>query len=163
MNKLATYAFDSRTSRFVEVRDQPAASAGREGAPRESDRRTRLQRYWRGHVAEWLAMLHLGLRGYKILAHRFRTPFGEIDIVVRRGNRLAFVEVKRRPSLAEAEWSLTPRQAERIGRAAEHFMRRHPRYRNHEMGMDLIAVGPGGWPRHLVNAFHGSWDAWRRR
>ena len=57
----------------------------------------RRARYWRGIVAEWLASVLLMLRGYSILARRFRSPFGEIDIVARRGKRLAFVEVKRRP------------------------------------------------------------------
>ncbi len=122
----------------------------------------RVARYWRGHWAEWIAAIYLVLRGYRILARRHRTPYGEIDIIARRGKRLAFVEVKRRPTLAEAEWSLTPTQAERIGRSAEHWMRRRRRYRDHEMGMDLLLVQPGGWPRHLTNAFHGSWEAWRR-
>ena len=123
----------------------------------------RVARYWRGHAAEWLAVAFLMLRGYRILARRFRFPFGEVDIIARRGKRLAFVEVKRRPTVTEAEWSFTPAQGERIGRAAEHFMRRHRRYRDHEMGMDLILIGRRGWPRYLPNAFHGSWDSWKRR
>jgi putative endonuclease len=123
----------------------------------------RVTRYWRGHVAEWIAAAYLIVRGYRILARRFRTPFGEVDIVARRGKRLAFVEVKRRPTVTEAEWSFGPTQGERIGRAAEHFMRRHRRYRDHEMGMDLILVGQRGWPCHLPNAFHAPWDSWKRR
>ena len=123
----------------------------------------RLARYWRGHWSEWMAVIYLTLRGYRILARRYKSPFGEVDIIARRGRRLAFIEVKGRPTLAEAEWSLTPMQAERIGRAAEHWMGRRRRYRGHEMGMDLILIGRGSRPRHLPNAFHGSWDAWRRR
>ncbi len=103
------------------------------------------------------------LRGYRILARRHRTPYGEIDLIARRGQRLAFVEVKRRPTMMAAEWSLTPTQAERIGRAAEHFVRQHRRYRDCEMGMDLMLLDAGWWPRYLVNAFHGDWNAWRRR
>lgn len=123
----------------------------------------KVARYWRGHAAEAIAALWLMLRGYRILARRHRTPFGEIDIIARRGRRLAFVEVKRRPTLAQAEGTLAPIQAERIGRAAEHFMRGKRRYRDHEMGMDLILVGARGWPRYLPNAFHAPWDAWKRR
>lgn len=122
-----------------------------------------MARYWLGHWSEWLAAVYLTVCGYRILARRYRSPFGEVDIIARRGKRLAFVEVKRRPTLAEAEWSLTPTQAERIGRAAEHWMRRHPRYREHEMGMDLLLISPGGWPCHLTNVFHGNWESWRRR
>ena len=125
--------------------------------------RERRARYWRGHVAEWLAVALLVVRGYRILARRYRSPFGEIDIIARRGRRLAFVEVKRRPTMAQAEAALGAMQAERIGRAAEHFMGRHRRYRHHEMGMDVVLVAPGSWPRHEPNAFHGSWDTWKRR
>lgn len=123
----------------------------------------RVARYQRGHWAERVAVVWLMVHGYRILARRYRAPFGEIDVIARRGRRLAFVEVKLRPTLHAAEWSLTPMQAERIGRAAEHFMRRHARYRDCEMGMDLIVVGRASLPRCLRNAFHAPWDAWRRR
>ena len=123
----------------------------------------RVARYWRGHAAEWIAAAFLIVHGYRILARRFRSPYGEVDIIARRGKRLAFVEVKRRPTVIEAEWSFGPTQGERIGRAAEHFMRRHRRYRDHEMGMDLILIGRRGWPRYLPNAFHAPWDSWKRR
>ena len=49
-----------------------------------------------GHVAEWRAVWRLRLAGYSILARRYKTKLGEIDIVVRRGGMLAFVEVKAR-------------------------------------------------------------------
>ena len=123
----------------------------------------RRARYRRGWLAEWLAVALLVARGYRILACRYRSPFGEIDIIARRRRRLAFVEVKRRPTLDEAEAALGPTQAERIGRAAEHFMGRHRRYRDHEMGMDVVLVAPGVWPRYQANAFHAAWDAWKRR
>ena len=135
----------------------------RQAQPKAGPHPERVARYWRGHWAEWCAVVYLSLRGYRVLARRYRSPFGEIDIIARRRKRLAFVEVKRRPTQAEAEWSLTPTQAERIGRAAEHWMRQRRRYRGHEMGMDVILVSPGAWPCHLTNAFHASWDAWRRR
>ena len=123
----------------------------------------RIARYRYGWIAEWLAKAMLVLTGHRILAHRYRSPFGEIDLVARRGKRLAFIEVKRRPTLQEAEGAFTPSQGLRIGRAAEHFLRRHPRYVGFEMGMDLMLVGRWGAPRHLRNAFHDPWDAWRRR
>jgi putative endonuclease len=149
-------------SRTIDAASLPKLGHGQrltESLPRPE----RVARYWLGHWSEWLASVYLMVCGYRILARRFRSPFGEVDIIARRGKRLAFVEVKRRPTLAEAEWSLTPTQAERIGRAAEDWMRRHPRYREHEMGMDLLLISPGGWPCHLTNAFHGSWESWRRR
>lgn len=118
-------------------------------------------RYRRGQLAEWAGVALLMARGYRILARRWRSPFGEIDIIARRGQRLAFVEVKHRPTLDEAELALGAEQARRIGRAADHFMNRHPRYREHEMGMDLILLAPRRWPAYRPNAFHAAWDARR--
>jgi putative endonuclease len=51
-----------------------------------------------GLSAEGRAAAYLMLKGYRILARRFRTPYGEIDIVARRRNLLAFVEVKAAPA-----------------------------------------------------------------
>ena len=55
--------------------------------------------YARGLVAEGIAAWVLRLKGYRVLATRYRTPLGEIDIVARRGKVLAFVEVKARPTV----------------------------------------------------------------
>ena len=115
----------------------------------------RLQRLKRGFTAEAMAALLLMAKGYRILARRHRTPYGEIDIIAVRGNRLAFVEVKRRASLAEAEAALTEGQARRIGDAAEHWVAKRPRYREHEMGLDAVLVVPKRWPRHMPNVMAG--------
>src|SRR6185503_936676 len=56
--------------------------------------RQRAQR--KGHTAEWRAAWRLRLAGYTILARRYKTKLGEIDIVSPRGNLLAFGEVKAR-------------------------------------------------------------------
>jgi putative endonuclease len=117
--------------------------------PRANERRSRLRR---GLVAELLASAILLAKGYRILDRRHRTPFGEIDIIAARGRRLAFVEVKRRDSFADAEAALTPRQAGRIASAADHWLDRHPAYRDHEIGLDAVLVVPVRLPRHLPNA-----------
>ncbi len=114
-----------------------------------TERRARLRR---GFIAEWLASATLMAKGYRIIAVRHRTPFGEIDIIVARGQRLAFVEVKRRRTLADAEAALTPHQAGRIARAADYWLDRHPAFRHHEIGLDAVLVMPRRLPRHLPNA-----------
>lgn len=114
-----------------------------------NQRRARLRR---GISAEWVASLALRAKGYRILARRQRTPFGEIDLVAVRRRRIAFVEVKRRPSVAEAEAALTPRQQGRIARATDYWLDRHPECRDFEIGLDAILVVPLRWPRHLLNA-----------
>ncbi len=102
-----------------------------------------------------MASLLLMAKGYRILARRQRTPFGEVDLVAARGRRLAFVEVKRRLTLADAQASLTPHQAARIARAADYWLDRHPAYRDHEIGLDAVLVVPRRWPAHLRNALDG--------
>ena len=71
-------------------------------------------------------MLLLRLKGYRIVARRYKTPVGEIDLVALKGKRLAFVEVKRRKSLEDAAWTLPTRQRRRIVRAAQYWLAAHP-------------------------------------
>jgi putative endonuclease len=93
-------------------------------------------------------------KGYRILARRCRTPYGEIDLVAVRGRRLAFVEVKRRATRLEAEAAVSPRQAGRIAQAAEFWISRNARYRDYERGLDAVLVMPGRLPVHLPDALH---------
>ena len=115
----------------------------------------RLSRYRRGRLSEWLAAVMLLGKGYRVLGRRIRTPFGEIDVIALRGRRLAFVEVKRRATRLEAEAAITPRQAGRIARAAEFWISRHPAYRDHERGLDMVIVVPGRLPLHIPDAMQG--------
>ena len=114
-------------------------------------------------MSEFAAAGLLIAKGYRILERRYRCAAGEIDIIAKRGARLAFVEVKLRATMEESEWALTARQAERIMRAADTWISRHPGLSHMEMGMDLILVAPGRLPRHVTNAFHRPWDAWKSR
>jgi putative endonuclease len=107
-----------------------------------------------GRLAESLAAWSLRLRGYRVLARRYRTPLGEIDLIVRRGGLVAFVEVKARADLADALGALGSRQRARTERAAEMFLLRHPDHAGCSLRFDLIAVRPWRWPHHLA-------DAWR--
>ncbi len=112
----------------------------------------RIRRYRRGRFSELVAAAALLAKGYRILARRCRTPYGEIDLIAVRGRRLAFVEVKRRATSLEGEAALTPRQAGRVARAAEFWISRHPRYRDHDLGLDAVLVMPGRLPQHLPDA-----------
>ena len=112
----------------------------------------RIARYRRGRTSEWLAAAVLLAKGYRILGRRLRTPYGEIDLIAVRGRRLAFVEVKRRSTLLEAEAAITPRQAGRISRAAEYWVSRNQAYREHARGLDVVFVTPGRLPAHVPDA-----------
>ncbi len=109
---------------------------------------------WRaGFRAEQLAALYLVLCGYRILARRYRTPFGEIDLVAARGNRLAFVEVKRRKSADEALLAVTPAQQRRIRRAAAHWLAGQRVPHEGDTGLDVIVVRPWRIPQHYRDVF----------
>ena len=130
----------------------PAAEPPRPGGEwREERRRTRQVRQRRGHRAEWLAALALRVRVYRIVARGQKTPLGEIDLIAVRGRRLAFVEVKRRATRAEAEAAITPEQRARVRRAAGLWLARNARYQSHEIGFDLVFQLPRRWPVHLEN------------
>ena len=61
--------------------------------------RQRQSRYRSGHTAEFAAAAYLIARGHRILARRFKTPAGEIDLITLKAGRVGFVEVKRRATL----------------------------------------------------------------
>lgn len=109
--------------------------------------------YQDGLRAETVARFVLRAKGYRILARRYKTSVGEIDIVARRGNVLVFVEVKYRRRLDEALSSLTPSMKGRVVKAARHFIAAYPGYNGHAMRFDLIAVAGVFSFRHLDNAW----------
>jgi putative endonuclease len=109
-----------------------------------------------GISAESRAAAFLMAKGYRILAKRFRTPHGEIDIVARRRNLIAFVEVKARASLDEAAFAVTPRQQSRIIDAAQGWLMAHPEHADFELRFDVILIAPRHLPRHLLAAFDAS-------
>ncbi len=120
---------------------------------RSGDRlRERRQRLQHGRWAELIAAALLTAKGYRILARRHVTPYGEVDIIARRRDRIAFVEVKRRTTREDAEAALTPHQGDRIGRAADYWLSKHPAYLHREVGLDAVLVTARGWPRHIPNA-----------
>jgi putative endonuclease len=114
-----------------------------------TDRRRRKERS--GRLAELLAAFIMTAKGYRVLARRARTPFGEIDLIAVRGQRLAFIEVKYRDRAMDPGAAVARRQAIRIARAAEQWAWSHPAYRNHRFGLDIIVISPWRWPRHLVD------------
>jgi putative endonuclease len=78
-----------------------------------------------GISAESRAAAFLIAKGFRILARRWRSPVGEIDIIARRRSLLVFVEVKARDRLDDAAWSVTDRQRLRIAAAAEAWLARN--------------------------------------
>jgi putative endonuclease len=110
-----------------------------------------------GGRAETLAVWRLRLAGYRVLARNFRVPNGEIDLIVRRGGVLAFVEVKARETYAAAAEAIQPYQQARIRNAALAFIQRRPDLAGLTLRFDAVLVTPRTLlPRHLRDAWRDS-------
>jgi putative endonuclease len=109
-----------------------------------------------GISAEARAAAWLMAKGYRILAKRFRSPHGEIDLVARKRDLVAFVEVKARASLDDAAYAVTPRQQARIIAAAQAWLMAHPEHAELELRFDAVLIAPRRLPRHLLAAFDAS-------
>jgi putative endonuclease len=109
----------------------------------------------RGRRSETLAAWALRLKGYRILSRRLKTKLGEIDMVaLPLFGPVCFIEVKARGDVAAAALSVGMGQRTRIARAANHYLASRPDLMARGARFDIIAVAPGRWPQHHV-------DAWR--
>ena len=95
-------------------------------------------------------------KGYRIVARRWKTPLGEIDIIARRRGTLVFVEVKARERADDAAEAVTERTKRRIIAAAELWLAHHPDDAKCDSRFDVILVAPGSMPQHIANAFDAS-------
>jgi putative endonuclease len=124
--------------------------------PPKAQSRQRMAAFQLGLSAESRAAMLLIAKGYRILARRFKTPLGEIDIVARRRRALIFVEVKARERADAAAEAVTDRGKHRIVAAAELWLARHPADAERDIRFDMILVTPGKIPQHIANAFDAS-------
>ena len=121
----------------------------------------RLQSYKKGHWAESLAKFYFLIKGYKVLVRRYKTPVGEIDLILQKDKALIFVEVKLRRSIDEALESISHKNKKRVEKAALHFIAHNTKYQGFGYQFDVFAVimrgrfVPNGF-RHLDNAWEGS-------
>src|SRR6478736_266262 len=115
------------------------AKRGNGGAPR-APRPERVAAHFTGLSGESRAAAYLVAKGYRIVARRFRSPVGEIDIVARRRGVLVFVEVKARNTIDDAALSLLHRQQQRIAAAAGAWLAAHPE--DADVRFDAVLVAP---------------------
>ena len=108
----------------------------------------------RGQRAELLALWLLRLKGYRLLARRYRVAVGEVDLIVRRRRVVVAVEVKARGEWAAASESIQPRQQRRIARALTQFVGGRDDLAGLDLRFDVMLVVPRRLPRHVI-------DAWR--
>ena len=114
---------------------------------------SRLRNYHRGIRAEYAALAWLTLKGYRLVAQRYKTPVGEIDLIMRRGTTLVFIEVKARASHTNAAHAIHHKNQSRVLRASQHFIVHHPAYANYQVRFDAVLITWYRIPHHLVHAF----------
>ena len=120
-------------------------------APDHTARRRKANR--RGHWAEIRAVVALLLTGYRILALRYKTSGGEIDIIAKRGGLVVMIEVKARSTFRNCVEAVTPANQRRVHSAAHHWLARQKHGERHSVRFDIVAVVPWRWPRHFKNMF----------
>ena len=104
-------------------------------------------------MAEYAALLFLMGKAYLPIALRYKTPVGEIDLIMRRGNTLIFVEVKSRTSHDAAATAIHTLNQARVVQASQVFLKHMPRYQSLHVRFDAVLIAWYKWPRHQRNAF----------
>lgn len=124
---------------------------------------TRTARQGLGTAGEALARRHLERQGYAFIAANWRDPHGELDLIMRDGDVVVFVEVKTRRGdrLGAAEEAVSPPQAARLLRAAQRYLAEMPDLADLFWRVDLVAVNlaPSGAVArlsHIVDAIHAA-------
>ena len=123
----------------------------RSEASQRTERRRDAHLY--GLKAESIAALLLRLKGYTILAQRFVVSGGEIDLIARRGDSIAFVEVKARADLEAAAIAISATKRRRIARAARVWLTRNPWAAGMTYRGDAVFIGRRRLPRHAPDAY----------
>jgi len=113
--------------------------------------------YKKGHFAEKIACFFLMLKGWWPLALNFvvgrGTGAGEVDLIMKRGKTLIFVEVKYRPTLVQAMEAISVQNQIRVAKTSAVFLQKNPRFQNYQIRYDAVLLAPRRWPRHLPNAW----------
>ncbi len=95
-----------------------------------------------GRAGELHARVYLEARGYQFIAANWQCQAGELDLVMREGPELVFVEVKTRTGTkaGRASDAVTTIKGDHVLDAAEWFLAKHPEYHDHVWRCDIIAV-----------------------
>lgn len=109
-----------------------------------------------GRRGEFLAALFLQAQGYRIIGRRVKTPVGEIDLIARRRDVVAIVEVKSRSFSHQEADALLAVNRRRIVRAARFWLTGKSAFAGATLRFDVIFLAPFAWPRHIVSAFDAS-------
>lgn len=114
----------------------------------------KLQSYKFGFFAEYISIFFLFLKGYIPIAHRYKSQFGEIDLILYSmfSKTIIFVEVKARKDKKLLE-VLSMAQKARISKSASFFIATNPKYSDYTMRFDLIIFNTPLSLKYIKNAW----------
>jgi putative endonuclease len=115
------------------------------------NKKTRKSAYHFGIAAEYVAILWLMFKGYRIIRRRFHCKQGEIDIIARKASTLVFIEVKARRKLSSCAESITASKLQKFHKAVGFFLMKNPKYASMPQRIDAIFIGMDALPQHLKN------------
>ncbi len=116
-------------------------------------KKRRQSAYRRGKIAETFAATFLMAKGFVILERRYKSRYGEIDLIAKRGRLVIFVEVKARAKLVDAVYAITQKQQQRIVTASMDWLSHNPQSDNTDLRFDAILIGTKSLMRHIKGAF----------
>lgn len=113
--------------------------------------------YEKGLEGESMAEQHLCDKGFQSITRRFRSPYGEIDLIMLDADALVFIEVKSRTrsTLIAAELAVSPAKQRRIIQTALCYLNEHPEHQNRTIRFDIVSLAGKDCIEHLPNAFQG--------
>lgn len=113
----------------------------------------RKTRYYQGILAEYWVQFYLHIFAYRCLYRRYRTPIGEIDLIMRRGKQLVFIEVKQRKTQRASLMAVHRKNQQRVVKAAQWFLHAHPKLQHCQFRFDVVGVSWYGRISHIKHAF----------
>jgi len=121
--------------------------------------------YRYGIVAEWVCVAVLLLKFYKILARRYKTDWGEVDIIAYKNNTVIAVEVKARQSLFDAKISVTEKQINRVQKALKVFISNNREFCKCKRRVDTMFMVPRkipftNWQMRLIPVHYKNFGLW---
>lgn len=105
-----------------------------------------------GRKGERFAAIWLALQGWRTIAKRVKTPRGEIDLIMKRGDVVAFIEVKWRKRAADLDHAIDEYRLRRVAAAVEAVAHEYVTG-DETTRIDVMLLAPGRRPRHIVNAW----------
>ena len=109
--------------------------------------------YLLGHEAETKAAAFLEAQNFKVLETRYKTKYGEIDLIARQDDLILIVEVKARPTLEQAMDAVSRTSMKRIEGASDIWLADQPDYHLLSLRYDLIAMLGDGTLHHIPALF----------